>query len=74
MTILSNQGWTELNPHIRTVKPPLNGEPSRGKIVNHEDISQNCLYTDQEMEARERLLEFPVYHEAKLKELRWVAC
>ena len=74
LTILSDQGWIELNPHFLKVKPPLQGEPSRREIINHEDLSKNGLYTDQEIEAWERLLEFPVYHEAKLKELSWGVC
>ena len=73
MTILSNQGWIELNPHIRVATPPLKGEPSRTEVQNHESMEKGW-YTDQEILAWERLLEFPVYHEAKLKELSWGAC
>ena len=74
LSVRSNQGWLELVPHPRLVSAPAAGEPKDLHTSSHEDFSQSVLYTDQEIVDWEKLLDYPSYHLAKLKDLTWGTC
>ena len=73
LTIRTNELWVELIPHVKTIEPPSN--PGQLKAdIDHNDLSGQNLYTNKEVDAWKRFLEFPSYHQAVLKTLTWGAC
>ena len=60
-----DQGWVELDRHIRKVSPPAPRMQEHSQL-NHHSMTVTGIYTQAEMLSFSRLTEFPNYQEALL--------
>ena len=74
VTIETQSGWVEVNPHIRSTKEPMDYSTETSQPSNHQDVSKMGLYTQTEMRAWEEIISFPTYQAALLTELSWGNC
>ena len=74
LAIKAREGWVEINPHVKPTMAPQEGDPRLPSSVDHIDVSQGGLYTAEEIQSWERLISYPAYHSALLKEIGWGIC
>ena len=74
ITIRTEAGWVEINPHIRSTKEPADYSTRTNQPFHHQDASKMGLYTPAEMQSWEELVSFPTFQAALLTELSWGTC
>ena len=75
LTVKATTGWITINPHIQPTSPPESGRPEvPAEEFKHQDLHLSGLYTQEQREAWEALVNFPNYHQALLKGISWGNC
>ena len=73
LVVESMEGWISINPDIKSVNEPK--EMSiESKTINHEDISEGGLYTDEQLEAWETIIQWQTYKDANTQDLSYRIC
>ncbi len=73
MIVESMEGWISINPDIKSVNEPREMSIER-KTVNHEDISEGGLYTDEQLAAWETIIQWQTYKDAITQDLTFGIC
>ena len=73
MTIKTNQGWIQIQDKIVPVHPPEKRVFIEEEI-EHEDRSHGGLYTEEEVQSWNSLIEYANFHASILQQLSYGAC
>ena len=67
-------GWVSINPELKQVKPPQGNPAIEHTETPHEDLSQGGLYTKEEMESWETLIQYQDFHDAITSHISYGVC
>ena len=73
MTIKTNQGWIQVSNKIVPVHPPAQRVFIEEEI-KHEDLSHGGLYTEEEIDSWNSLIEYSNFHASISQQLSYGAC
>ena len=73
MMVKSLDGWVSINPDLRPAKESTDGRINDGNL-SHEDMSKGGLYTRQEVESWESLIQYSQYRDAVSENLAYGVC
>lgn len=73
LIVQATESWVEINPTIRPVPAPPTRRPDAERM-DHIDVTKGGLYTAEEIKSWERLISFPAFHSALLKQITYGSC
>jgi hypothetical protein len=74
MKVKAQNQWIEISPHLRRVNPPEERFPTSELEDQHVDMGHSGIYTPQELEDWEVIVNFPNYRQALMTEITLGSC